>query len=84
MDPQNSDPYCILCRDLKVLLRQIFNSLSQVSVATGSSLSRPAPYAHSWIQSRQSFLGHDSIFYSAYSFYRDRVSFFATNLSLAL
>ena len=32
MDPQNSGPYYILCRDLKVLLRQSFNSLSQVSV----------------------------------------------------
>ena len=45
MDPQNSSPDCILCLDLKVLLRQSFNSLSQVSVAACSSLSRPAPYA---------------------------------------
>ena len=40
MDPQNSGPDCILGRDLKVLLQQSFNSLSQVSVAACSSLSR--------------------------------------------
>ena len=45
MDPQNSGPYCILCRDLKVLLRQRFNSLLQVFVAACSSLSRLAPCA---------------------------------------
>ena len=45
MDPQNFGPDCILRRNLKVLLQQIFNSLSQVSVAACSSLSQPAPYA---------------------------------------
>ena len=45
MDPQNSGPDCILGRDLKVLLRQSFNSLSQASVAACSSLSRPTPCA---------------------------------------
>ena len=45
MDPQNFGPDCILCHDLKVLLRQNFNSLSQVYVAACSSRSRPAPYA---------------------------------------
>ena len=39
MDPQNSGLDCILCHDLKVLLRQSFNSLSQVSIAACSSLS---------------------------------------------
>ena len=43
MDPKNSGQDCILCRDLKVLLRQGFKSLLQVFVATCSSLSRPAP-----------------------------------------
>ena len=41
MDPQNSSPYCILDRDLKVLLQQSFNSLSQVFVAAYSSLLQP-------------------------------------------
>ena len=40
MNPKNSGPDCILGRDLKVLLRQSFNSLLQVSVAACSSLSR--------------------------------------------
>ena len=38
MDPQKSSPYCILCHDSKVLLRQSFKSLSHVSVAACSSL----------------------------------------------
>ena len=45
MDPQNSGANCILCHDLKVLLQHGFNSLSQVSVAACSSLSRPTPCA---------------------------------------
>ena len=45
MDPQNSGLDCILCRDLKVWLRQSFNSLLQVSIAACSSLSQPAPCA---------------------------------------
>ena len=45
MDPQNSGLDCILYRDLKVLLRQSYNSLSQVSIVACSSLSRPAPCA---------------------------------------
>ena len=38
MDPQNFSPYCILGRDLKVLLRQSFDSLLQVSIVACSSL----------------------------------------------
>ena len=38
MDPQNFSPNCILGRDLKVLLRQSFDSLLQVSIAACSSL----------------------------------------------
>ena len=45
MDPQNSGPDCILYCDLKVLLRQSFNSLSQVSIVACNSLSRLAPCA---------------------------------------
>ena len=68
MDPKNSGLDSILCRDLKMLLRQSFNSLSQVSVATCSSLSRPAPCASfldsvatkfPWLQ-QYSFLQHIS------------------------
>ena len=40
MDPQNSGSDCILGRNLKVLLRQSFNSLLQVSVAACNSLSQ--------------------------------------------
>ena len=40
MNPQNSGPDCILSHDLKVLLRQSFNSLFQVSVVACSSLLR--------------------------------------------
>ena len=61
MDPKNSGQDCILCRDLKVLLRQGFKSLLQVFVVTCSSLSRPASCASSKIQSRQSFFGCDNI-----------------------
>ena len=57
MDPKKSGLDCILFRDLKVLLRQNFNSLSQVSVAACSSLSRPSPCTL-----RQSFLGRYSIY----------------------
>ena len=40
MDPQNFSPDCILGRDLKVLLRQSFDSLLQVSVVACRSLSQ--------------------------------------------
>ena len=40
MDPQNSDPDCILGRDLKVLSRHSVNSLLLFSVASCSILSR--------------------------------------------
>ena len=90
MDPQNFGSDCILCRDLKVLLRQSFKSLSQVSVAACSSLSRPAPCASSWIQSRQSFLGRDNILFfiifilSRQSFLcRDRSFFGSLTICLA-
>ena len=78
MDPQNSGPNCILCCNLKVLLRQNFNSLSQVSVAAFSSLSQPAPCA--------SFL--DSVatkfpWSREYSFLQ-YIHYVATDLSLAL
>ena len=78
MDPQNSGPDCILCHNLKVLLRQSFNSLSQVSVVACSSLSGSAPCA--------SFLNSvmTEFFSSAYSLCRDKVSFVTTDLSLAL
>ena len=39
MDPKNSGPDYVLCRDLKVLLQQSFNSLLQVFVTACSSLS---------------------------------------------
>ena len=73
MDPQNSGPNCILYRDLKVLLRQSFKSLSQVYIVACSSLSRPTTCALSWIQSQQSFLGRDSIlFFSIFILSRQR------------
>ena len=40
MNPQNSGPYCILGRNLKVFSQQSFNSLLQFSVVACSSLSR--------------------------------------------
>ena len=40
MNPHNSGLNCIFGRDLKVLLELSFNSLSKVSVAVCSSLSR--------------------------------------------
>ena len=43
--PTNSSIYCILCCDLKALLRQSFNSLTQVSVTACNNLSRPASCA---------------------------------------
>ena len=42
MNPQNSGPYCILGRDLKLLSRQSFNSLLQFSIAACSILLRHA------------------------------------------
>ena len=90
MDPKNSGLDCILCCDLKVLLRQSFKSLSQVSVVACSSLSRPAPCALSWIQSRQSFLGRYSIIFFSIiilsrqrKFYRDRSFFGSLTICLA-
>ena len=90
MDPQNSGPDCILYRDLKVLSRQSFQSSSQVPVAACSHLSRPVPYAPSWISSRQSFLGRDNIrFFSIFimsrqSFLcRDRSFFGSLKICLA-
>ena len=80
MDPINSGPYCILCRDLKVLLRQSFKYLSPVSVTACSSLLRPAPSAPSWIQSRQSFLGRDNIIFFSI-FILSRQSFLYRNRS---
>ena len=52
MDPQNSNPDCILGRDLKVLSRQSFNSLLQFSVACS-------------ILSQQSFLYRDKSFFGS-------------------
>ena len=82
MDPQNSGLDCILCRDLEVLLRQSFQSSSQVSVAACSRLSRPIPYAPSWIPSRQSFLGRDSIlFFSIFILLRHIFLWLLNNMS---
>ena len=79
MDPQNSGPYYILCRDLKVLLRQSFNYLLQVSVAACSSLSRQSFLGHDsilffsiFILSRQSFLCRDKSFFSSLTIYLAR------------
>ena len=80
MDPQNSGLDCILCRDLEVLLRQSFQCSSQVSVAACSRLSRPIPYAPSWIPSRQSFLGRDSILFFSI-FILSRQSFLCRDIS---
>ena len=56
MDPQNSGPYCILSRDLKVLSQSSFISLLQFSVATCSSLLRQYLFFSMFILSRQNFL----------------------------
>ena len=50
MNLKNFGPDCILGRDLKVLLRQSFDSLLQHAIVCRDNI---------FIQSRQSFLCHD-------------------------
>ena len=84
MDPQNSSPDYIFCRDLKVLLRQSFNFYCKSLLQHAVVCRDPQPCAPSKIQSRESFLGRDSILFfnifilSLQSFlYRDK-SFFGS------
>ena len=64
--------YFILGHDLKVLSRQSFNSLLQLSIAACSILSQQYLFLQHFILSRQGFLCHDKSFFGSLKLYPAR------------